>query len=227
MANNKKKPTKKQAQEIDVVEAVSKTEEFFEKYKKTLIYSIFAIIAIAAIILLINTFYVVPQKKEAVAQTFPAEQYFRVDSFALALNGDGNALGFKDIIKDYGTKGGKAVYFYAGVCELKLGHYKEAISYLKKYEGKDPIIKARALACIGDSYAAMNDFSSAASYYEKAAGAADNIFAASYLLKSGIMYEALKKPAKALDAYKEIKEQYPLSKEGNEIDKYITRIERQ
>ena len=75
--------------------------------------------------------------QEAMAQTFLAEQYFRADSFALALNGDGNAYGFKKIIDEYGTLAGEAVYFYAGICELQLGQYKNAIDYLKKYDGDD------------------------------------------------------------------------------------------
>ena len=47
-----------------------------------------------------------PLIQEALAQSFTAEQHFRADSFALALNGDGNALGFKQIIDEYGNNAG-------------------------------------------------------------------------------------------------------------------------
>lgn len=88
-------------------------------------------------------FYVQPKGEEAAAQMAQAEANFRNGEFELALNGDGNALGFAQIIEDFGAKGGKAVYFYAGVCELQTGNYQEAIGYLKKYDGKDSILSAR------------------------------------------------------------------------------------
>lgn len=102
-----------------VAEAVNQTEHFIEKYKKPLIYSVITIVAIAAVSFAYQQFYRKPKINEAMAQSFVAERYFRADSFALALNGDGNALGFKQIISDYGDKSGEAVYLYAGICELQ------------------------------------------------------------------------------------------------------------
>ena len=159
------------------------------------------------------------------AQTFTAEQYFRAGDFEKALNGDGNALGFNQIISEYGNKSGEAVYFYAGVCNLQMGNFAEAISNLKKYNGKDAIISARALACMGDAYAAQNDLSAAVSNYKAAAAAADNILAANYLLKAGIICEEMGKTAEALKLYEEIQNKYPQSPEGYEINKYISRIQ--
>lgn len=225
MSNNKPtKPIQNESAE-KVGEAVSATESFFEKNKKKLLYGMFAVIFIVAAILLIHRYLVVPKQKEAVDQTFVAEQNFRNDKFDVALNGDGNNLGFKQIIDQYGKKAGEAVYFYAGVCELQLGKYKEAIKYLQKYNGKDEIINARAIACIGDAYAGLKDYSSATSHFEKAAKSADNIFAAKYLMKAGIIYEEMGNKDKALKMYKEIEQKYPQSPEGYEIGKYISRIE--
>ena len=61
----------------------------------------------------------------------------------------------------------------------------------------------------------------------KAAETSDNIFAATYLLKAGVVCEELGDNAKALSFYKKIKDQYPQSIEGYDIDKYISRIESQ
>jgi tetratricopeptide (TPR) repeat protein len=210
--------------EESVGEALNQTEHFIERYKKPIIYSIIAIVAITAIGFAYQHLYRKPQINEAQAQTFVAEQYFRADSFALALNGDGNALGFKQIINEYGDKAGKAIYLYAGISELQLGKYDEAISYLKKYNGDDLILQARALCNIGDAYAGLQKNKEAVDYYMKAAKHADNQFAASYLLKAGIMYEELGDKENAIKAYEEIKVKYPQSVEGYEIDKYISRI---
>ncbi len=214
-----------QEPEVNVSEALSKTEKFFDTYKKHIIYGSIAIVAVVAAALLYHNFVTLPAQQEAMAQTYTAEQYFRAGEFEKALNGDGNALGFNQIISDYGTKSGEAVYFYAGVCNLQLGNFAEAISNLKKYNGEDAIIAARALACIGDAYAAQNDFGSAVSNYKAAAAKADNILAANYLLKAGIICEEMGKPAEALKFYEEIKDKYPSSPEGYDINKYISRIQ--
>lgn len=214
-----------QEPEINMGEALSKTEKFFETYKKPMLYGIAAVIIVAAAIFAYYQFIHLPKQQEAINQTFAAEQFFRGNEFEKALEGDGNALGFKQIIEEYGNNAGEAVYFYAGVCELQLGNYNEAMKYLKQYNGTDPIIAARAIACIGDAYAGLNDYKNAAAEFVKAAKYADNLFAASYLLKAGLMYEELGDNAKALNMYEEIKTKYPQSAEGYDINKYITRLQ--
>lgn len=211
--------------EIKVGEALSRTEKFLEKYKNVMIYGVIAILVVAGAIYAYHNFVTLPAQQEAMGQTFTAEQYFRNGDFEKALNGDGNALGFAEIISEYGTKSGEAVYFYAGVCNLQLGKFQEAIDNLKKYNGEDEIILARSIACIGDAYAGLNDFNTSISYYKKAASSADNIFAANYLFKAATLLEEQGNNAEALKMYQEIKEKYPQSTEGYEIDKYITRIQ--
>ena len=214
-----------QEPEVNVGEALSKTEKFFDTYKNHIIYGTAAIIAVVVAVMLFHNFVTQPAQQEAMAQTYTAEPYFRNGDFEKALDGDGNALGFNQIISDYGTKAGEAVYFYAGVCNLQLGNYEDAISNLKKYNGKDEIIAARALACIGDAHAAMNNLEAALSSYKSAAAAADNLLAANYLLKAGIICEEMGKTAEALKLYEEIKTKYAQSPEGYEINKYISRIQ--
>ncbi len=214
-----------QEPEINVGEALSKTEKFFETYKKPMISAIAAIVIVGAIVLAYYQFIHLPKQQEAMGQTFAAEQAFRANDFEKALNGDGNTLGFKQVIAEYGAKSGEAVYFYAGVCELQLGNFEEAIKYFKQYKGTDPIMAARAIACIGDAYASLNQLEKAAAEYVKAAKHADNVFAAGYLKKAGLIYEELGKSSEALKMYEEIRTKYPQSVEGFEINKYISRIQ--
>ncbi len=205
--------------------AVSRTETFFKNNSKLLSYTGIAIVAVAAVIVLLINFYFKPLKEEAVAQTFTAEQYFRAGDFEKALNGDGNALGFSQIIDEYGAKAGKAVYLYAGICELQQGNAEPALAYLNKYNGKEPVLEGRALACKGDAYSMLGDYAQALKSYLAAAATEDNTFAATYLLKAGIVCEEMGDAAQALKHYKTIKEKYPQTYEGYEIDKYINRIE--
>ena len=143
---------------------------------------------------------------------FNASEYEKaVTAFEQAIDKD------KDGKPEYNVNLGKSY--------IELGKYEEAISYLNKYNGKDEILKAKAIACKGDAFAGLEKYKDAVSCYEKAAKVADNMFAAAYLLKAGVACEELGDNAKALSFYKTIKDQYPQSMEGYDIDKYISRIE--
>ena len=212
-------------QQEKINETVSKTEQFFNENKKIIYGALIAVLVIGFGILAYNQWILKPKQAEAMEQMYPAEAAFAANEFELALNGDGNVLGFKDILDEYGTKGGKDVYLYAGICELRLGNFQEAIDYLKRYKGKEHILSARALACIGDAYTGLEDYRTAVGYFEKAADLSDNAFSAEYLLKAGVAYEELGDNDKALACYKRISDNWPNSVEGYDIDKYISRIE--
>ena len=217
--------TEEEVRQQNVVEAVSKTEQFFKENGRIIYGVVIGVLVIALIALAYNRYILQPKKVEASEQMIRAEQWFQAGEYELALNGDDNNLGFEDIIKQYGAKGGEAVYLYAGIAKLQTGEPEEAIKYLKKYEGEDPILLGKAQACIGDAYVDLENYSEAIKWFEKAAKTSDNALAANYLLKAGIAAEANGQDQKALSFYKEIKDQYGNAPEALEIDKYITRIE--
>jgi tetratricopeptide (TPR) repeat protein len=205
--------------------ALSKTEQFIQKHKNTAIYSVIAIIGLSAAIFAYQNLYRKPLKEEAVAQTFVAEQYFRADSFELALNGDGNALGFLQVKEKFGSAAPKSLDFYIGVSQLNLENYEDAINSLKRYKTNDPIFQARALCNIGDAYVGLNNLKEAISYYSRAASSSDNIFAATYMQKAALLHEELGNYDEAIKIYENIKVKYPQTLEGFEADKYIARIQ--
>ena len=207
-----------------VGEAVSGVEKFLKKNGKVITWSIVGVIAVIALAFAYHNWVKLPNIEEARAQMMTAEEYFRANDYEQALNGDGNALGFVQVLDEYGTKAGKDIYFYAGVCELQLENYQAAIDYLKKYNGKDNIIAGRALCCIADAYVGLENYSEALKYYKNAVSTTDNEFAAQYLLKAAILCEEMDKTDEALALYEEIKVKYPQTVEANEIDKYISRL---
>lgn len=212
-------------QEEQAAPAVSGLEKFVKGNQKWMEWLLVAVIVIIFGILALNKWYLTPAKEEARGQMFNAERLFAQGDYETALNGDGNILGFKDVAEQYGSKAGKSVWFYAGVAALQTGDNETAVSYLKKYNGKDKILKARALCCIGDAYANLGDKTGALSYFKKAAKTADNELAAGYLMKAAAICEETGDTAQALSIYKEIETKYPQTLEGYEIDKYISRIE--
>ena len=203
---------------------VSSVEQFFKNNGKKLWTAVAVIVVVGLAVLAYSKFIYQPKCEQAMQAAYPAELSFQQGEWEIALNGDGNVLGFADIINEYGTKAGKAVYLYAGICNLQLGQNEEALQFLGKYSGKDPILAARAEACKGDAYVGLGDYQKAVSCFEKAVATADNVFAAAYLLKAGVTYEALQQPQKAVACYEQIKDKYPQSIEAYDIERYINRI---
>ena len=219
------KQAPKQHQETTVKGVLDKSEEFLSKYKNHLMYGILGIVVLFGLGFAWQKLYREPKMEEAMGQMFLAEQVFRNDMYEVALNGDGNILGFSQILEEFGTLAGKSIHFYMGICFYHLSEYQAAIDALSKYSGKDFIIQARAYCCIGDAYANIDNFKKAEEYYMKAANHHDNIMAALYLKKAAIINEELGAYDKALKLYQDIKEKYPQTYEAYEADKYIARLQ--
>lgn len=210
----------------NVEEALSKTELWIEKNQKTL-WIVLGVIVVIALAIFGITKRNQKRNETASSLIFSAQKYFESEQYENALNGDGNVIGFLDIINEYGsTKTGKLAAYYAGISEMKLGNYQEAINYLKKFDSKDDILAPMALGAIGDCYMELDDMSNAASHYGKAATKSANDFTSPmFLMKEGLTYEIMGNYAKALDAYKTIKKDFPKSNEAFEINKYIANME--
>lgn len=214
-----------QIRQQNVAEAVSKTEVFFKENGKLIYGCVICVLVLALCVLAYNRFILQPKKQQATEQMAQAERWFQAGEYQLALEGDENYPGFEDIIDSYGSKAGEAVYMYAGVAKLQTGEWEDAINLLKKYKGEDPILLARAQACIGDAYVELENYNEAIVWYKKVVKTTDNAYAASYLLKAGIAAEAAGQPELALSFYKTVKDQWQNAPEAMEIDKYISRIE--
>lgn len=214
--------------QLETVEnALSKTEHYIEENQKSLTIIVLAIAIIVGGYLGYKRFVVVPKENEALTQMWMAEQYFARDSFNLALNGDGNYLGFLDIIDEYSiTKSANLANYYSGISYLHLGQYEKAIEYLKKFESDDKMLAPVAFGAIGDAYMELNNTSEAAGFYKRAADEYVNNFTTPlYLMKLGFVYEQTGKYEDALEVYQKIEKDFPNSTEGRQIEKYITRAE--
>lgn len=224
MANTKKTSQHDNLQDIE--SALTRTEQFIEDHQSKIIYGIGAIVLIVVGYLAFTRFYVAPREQEAQSQMFRAEQYFAKDSFNLALNGDGNYVGFLDIIDSYGaTKPGKLARYYAGISYLNMGQFEDAIKMLEKFDTDDQVLGPVAQGAIGDAYLELGNQDKALKQYEKAVSLSDNeLTAPIYLMKAGNLLEGMNQPEKALTYYQDLKKKFPTTAEGRNADKYIARV---
>jgi len=210
----------------DVEVALTKTEQFLEKHLNLVFYVIGGIIVLILGILGIHKYVIAPKDVAAQEQMYAAQNYFSVDSFNLALNGDGVSLGFLDIIDDYSsTKSGNVAHYYAGISFLHLGDYNEAIKQLKKFDSDDIILKPLASAAIGDAYIELGNYDKAISSYEEALSKNENEFTTPTVkTKLAIAYEEKGDIKKALSILQEIKTDFPNSTEITNVEKSIARL---
>ena len=222
-----KKKEENQDQFESVENALSRTEHYIEENQKSLTIIVLAIIIIVGGYLGYKRFVVTPKENEAKSQMWMAEQHFAKDSFNLALMGDGNYLGFLDIIDEYGiTKSANLANYYSGICYLHLGQYEDAIEYLKQFESDDKMIAPIAYGAIGDAYLELENTDDALVFYKKAVNVSENNFTTPvYLMKLGFIYEQNQEYKKALEVYKRIEKDFPSSSEGRQISKNIARVE--
>ena len=224
MANKNK--TEDQFAQIE--ETLTRTEQFIEENQKSLITIVGAIVGIVALFSVYQNFYIAPMEEEAQAEMYMAELYFQKDSFNLALNGDGQYLGFLDVADDYSsTNVGQLANYYAGLCYLNTADFDNAIEYLRDFSSDDIVLSSLALGCIGDAYMELGDVEAALDSYASAVSNSSNNFTAPrYMMKQALIHDANGDSDKALNLYKSIKNDYKTSREANGIEKYIAKVEK-
>jgi tetratricopeptide (TPR) repeat protein len=172
-------------------------------------------------------YYIDSQNNQAQADMFQAVRYFETDSLNLAMKGDGNNLGFEQIIEDYGmTDAANLANFYAGVISLKQGKFQLAVFYFEGFKSNDLLVQAKAYSLRGDAYMELKDFENAAKYYNQAANYKPNkFFTPGYLMKEALAYEKLNQNDKAIKAYDRIITEFWDSSEYQNARKFKARLD--
>ena len=216
----------KQEQVLNVEEAVSRSEAFINKNKKTVIIAAIGVAVLIAACMSVSIWVVKPREQKAAEALFAGEKYFQNGNYEAALNGDQEYAGFEAVSSEFkGTKAANLAKAYAGISLAKLGRYEEAIPMLKAFKGSDVMVAPSVLAALGNCYAQVGDDAQAAATLVKAAKKADNnLLSPAYLIQAGQIYEKLGKKSDALKAYTEIKTKYYGSMQAMDIDKYIERV---
>lgn len=215
---------KKANEALNVEDALTQSEAFLVKNKKTIIGAVVAIIIIVAGIVMYKNFYAEPREEKAQAALFKGQEYFEADAFEQALNGDSiGFVGFTKIADEYsGTKAANLAKAYMGICYAQLGQYEAAVKALDSFSGKDQMIAPAMKGAIGNCYAQLGQLDKAASMLQKAANEADNnSLSPIYLQQAGEILVKQGKYDDAIKAYSKIKDKYFHSYQARNIDKYI------
>lgn len=212
---------------LNVEETLNKSEAFFLKYKKAIIYGVLAVIVVIAGVIVYKQYVSAPREDKACTALAKGQEYFQQDLYEKALNGDGAGYaGFVKVASDYSsTEAGNLANLYAGLCYAGLGKWNEAAKYLEEFDTKDDqMISPAAEGALGNAYAHLNQLDKAVSHLKNAAKNADNnSLSPTFLIQAGEILESQGKAAEALELYKEIKEKYVYSMQYQTIDKYIER----
>ena len=204
-----------------------KVQRLFQKFGGKFIIGIAVVVAVVGGFYAYKEFVVRPKEQKASELMYKAQQYFSQDSSKKVLDGDVNSKGVLYIISNYsGTKSANLAKYYAGVSYLKLGQFDKAIDYLKDFKTDAKQVQMVAYGCLGDALAETGKKEDAVDYYEKAGTTfeKDESISAEYIFRAGLLSETIGKASKALAFYKDIKEKYPKTEKGSQIDKYINRL---
>lgn len=215
---------KKTNEALNVEDALTQSEAFFLKNKKTIISVILAIVIIIAGVVIYKNFYAAPREEKAQAALFKGQEYFEADDYAQALNGDSiGFIGFVKVADQYsGTKAANLAKAYMGICYKNLGQNEEAIKALDSFDGNDQMVAPAMKGAMGNCYAELGQLEKAVSMLLKAADEADNnTLSPIYLKQAGELLVKLGKYDEAVKAYTVIKENYFRSPQAMDIDKYI------
>ncbi|MDQ2721340.1 MAG: tetratricopeptide repeat protein [Bacteroidota bacterium] len=221
--------------EVDIVE---KARGFWQNYNKPVMYIASAVIILLAGWMIYKYMFKVPKEEKANDVVFVTQKYFSdfsntTDSSkallaAKVLNGDGANPGALKIINNYsGTDAANLCEYYAGASYLSLGQFEKAIRFLKNFDaGKATQIKSRAYGMIGDASAELNKNDDALSYYKKAAdvNSKDEYTSSEFLFRAALFAETTGKTKEAIDLFKKIKSDYPLTEKASNVDRYLAKL---
>jgi TolA-binding protein len=209
-----------------IIERYEQTEEFVKK-NRLLIGGIAAAVILVVLGIVFLGYYNRQQNLQAQTDMFSAVYHFENDSLNLALNGDGNNVGFLYIADEFSrTDAGNQANFYIGAIYLKQGQFQQAIDYLRDFSSGDILLQARAYALTGDAYMELDNFADAEKFYSRAANHEPNrFFTPTYLMKLALAQERNNKLSAAVETYDKIMVEYPESAEVSDAKKYKSRAE--
>lgn len=220
------------------IDPIDKARLFWADYNKPVTYIGALIVLLIAGWMIYKYMFKIPKEEKGNEVVFVTQKYFSdfasaTDSSkaliaAKVLNGDGVNPGALKIINNYsGTTAANLCEYYAGACYLYLGQFDKSIKYLKDFDADGASqIKSRAYGMLGDANAELNKNDAALDYYKKAANVndKDEFTSSEFLFRAALFAQSAGKTKDAIDLFKKIKTNYPLSEKAADVDRYLAKL---
>jgi tetratricopeptide (TPR) repeat protein len=206
--------TTKEETIVDVQQIYTKTELFVDRNRKVLLMVLGAVAALVVGIFAYQYLYKAPREAEAAAAIWKAEQWMELDSLDWAANGQGEYIGFVQVIEDYsGTSAAKRAHYWMGIISRSQANWQEALDHFLEADFDDQNIGVMVAGNVGDMYVELDNFEDGARWLEKAAkkassSASERFYAPIYYLKAARVNMELGKNDKAKSLLKQITENY-------------------
>lgn len=193
---------------------------------RTVVYGGLVVVIVA--LAMIFGFSYIQSSKNAEAADLMAEAVARYESgdYAAAIDGDMFFTGLVEIAEKFGgTKAGNLARFYAADALYRTGDLERSLAFFHAYDKDGDYIGASAYAGEAAISETNGDFNSAGDLYLRAATIFEsNVTSPDYLMKAARSYEASDDASAARKVYERLREDYPVSREGQNVEFYLARL---
>lgn len=224
MLKPRKRITKKELKQDQLITTYVKATEFFRNNRKLVSGTITGlVIGVIVVIAYLNNRN--SDNLKAATELSQVLNLFNGGAYQMAINGDPtrNITGLKSIVDNYGSsETGEQAKIYLADCYYYIGSYDEALKYFKNYDGSDKLLEASADAGIAEVYEIRGDHEKSAEYFDRAASRDSKSFLTpQYLIGAARNYIKIGKKDRAADLLTRVKKNFPDSPYATNLDYYM------
>jgi len=224
MLKPRKRITKKELKQDQLVTMYVKTTEFLRNNRKVVSSTVTGlVIAVIVIIAYLNNRN--SDNLKAATELSQVINLFDGGAYQTAINGDPtrDIAGLKSIVDNYGgSETGERAKIYLADCYYYLGDYADALKYFKDYGGSDRLLEASADAGIAEVYEIRGDYAKSAENYDRAASRdSKNFLTPEYLIGAARDYIKIGKRDRAIDLLERVKKNFADSPYASNLDYYM------
>jgi len=224
MLRPRKRITKKELKQDQLITTYVKATEFFRNNRKFVSGTLTGlVIAIIVVVAYLNNRH--SDNLNAATELSQVLDLFDGGAYQVAINGDParNITGLKLIVSKYGSsETGEQAKIYLADCYYYLGDYDNALKYFKDYDGSDKLLEASADAGMAQVYEIKGDYENSAKYYDRAASRdSKNFLTAQYLIGAARDYIKIGKKDRAVDLLTRVQKNFPNSPYASNLDYYM------
>ncbi len=230
MLTPKKKISKKEIKQDELLKAYVKASSFYYENKRYVSYALTGlVVVIVATLIFINNRRASNEKAATeLGKVFPIYDAASNSPamYQQAIDGqpDRGIMGLKTIVDNYGsTESGQLAKFYLANSYYNVARYDDALPQFEGFSSGNKLLQASGQAGAAACHEAKGEFEKAAEAYEKAAGIVSSpLSTPEYLNSAARCYGRAGQKDKAIALLKRLKLDYPTSQYARDADRYLS-----